>query len=178
MEFVFVSGSASLDFVGTVRSRRDAPLDSLTTPGDLAEWTVASGMLDAPPPVTEADLASAVRLREAIHRLMLASIGGSPLPAEDCRILNRATVRVPVRRELQPDGTLLRSGSVRAVLATLSHDAVDLLTQWPTLVKECAAPSCTRLYVDRSRRSSRRWCDMMRCGNRAKAATHRSRHHV
>ncbi|MFC7817290.1 MULTISPECIES: CGNR zinc finger domain-containing protein [unclassified Streptomyces] len=178
MEFVFVSGSAALDFVGTVRSRRDAPLDSLVTPGDLAEWTVASGMLDGPPPVTEADLVSAVRLREAIYRVMLASISGSPLPAQDCAVLNRATARVPVRQELRPDGTALRSGSVRAVLATLSHDAVDLLVQRPTQVKECAAPSCTRLYVDHSRRSSRRWCDMMRCGNRAKAAAHRSRHHV
>ncbi|WP_330239365.1 CGNR zinc finger domain-containing protein [Streptomyces sp. NBC_00525] len=176
MKFVFVSGSAALDFVGTVRSRRENPLDQLVTPTDLSDWTAASGMLESPAPATRADLTSALRLREAIYRLMLASTGGLPLPAEDCAVLNRATNRIPVRQELRPDGTVVRSGTIGSVLATLARDAVELLTQPSGQVKECAAPSCTRLYVDRSRRSTRRWCDMTRCGNRAKAATHRSRH--
>ncbi|MEU6657487.1 CGNR zinc finger domain-containing protein [Streptomyces sp. NPDC046821] len=55
---------------------------------------------------------------------------------------------------------------------------MELLTQPAGQIKECAAPRCTRLYVDRSHRGSRRWCDMTRCGNRAKAAAHRSRHHA
>ncbi|MEU6084299.1 ABATE domain-containing protein [Streptomyces sp. NPDC047108] len=176
MKFAFVSGSVALDFVGTVQSRRDDALDLLTAPADLAEWTAAAGLLDAPAPATTADLAAAVHLREAIYRLVLASAGASPLAAEDCAVLNRATARVPVRQDLRPDGTVVRHGSIGAVLATLARDAVELLTQSPGQVKECAAPRCTRLYVDRSHRSSRRWCTMTRCGNRAKAATHRSRH--
>ncbi|MFD5749200.1 CGNR zinc finger domain-containing protein [Streptomyces sp. NPDC127033] len=178
MKFAFVSGSVALDFVGTVQSRRDGPVDLLTTPADLAEWTAASGVLAAPAPVTGADLAAAVRLREAVYRLVLASAGGSPLAAEDCAVLNRAHARVPVRQELRPDGTVVRVGTAGAVLATLARDAVELLVQPSGQVKECAAPRCTRLYVDRSHRASRRWCDMTRCGNRAKAASHRSRRHT
>ncbi|MDV9171322.1 ABATE domain-containing protein [Streptomyces sp. W16] len=178
MKFAFVSGSVALDFVGTVQSRRDTPLDLLTTTADLADWTAASGALDAPAPVTDADLAAALHLREAIYRLVLAAGSGSPFAAEDCAVLNRATTRLPVRQELRPDGTVVRHGTIRAVLATLARDAVELLTEPAGPVKECAAPRCTRLYIDRSYRSSRRWCDMTRCGNRAKAANHRSRHNL
>ncbi|MHC0430822.1 CGNR zinc finger domain-containing protein [Streptomyces sp. O3] len=176
MNFAFVSGSVALDFVGTVQSRRDAPLDLLTSSADLSEWTSASGLLDDPATATQADLAAAVRLREAVYRLMLASADRSPYPLEDCAAVNRAAVPNPVRAELRPDGTVKHQGTVDAVLSTVARDAVQLLAETPELVKECAAPHCTRLYVDRSHRGSRRWCDMTRCGNRAKAALYRSRH--
>jgi predicted RNA-binding Zn ribbon-like protein len=176
MKFAFVSGSVALDFVGTVQSRRDAPLDLLTTPDDLAEWAAASGVLAGPTRATRSDLTAAVHLREAVYRLVLASGDGSPFDPEDCEVLNRAARRVPVRCELRPDGTVVRHGTIGNVLSTLARDAVGLLVEPPGRVKECAAPRCTRLYVDRSHRGSRRWCDMMRCGNRAKAAVYRSRH--
>ena len=38
----------------------------------------------------------------------------------------------------------------------------------------CAAPSCDRVWVDRSRNSHRRFCST-RCQNRVKAAAHRAR---
>ncbi|GAA3904864.1 CGNR zinc finger domain-containing protein [Streptomyces lacrimifluminis] len=176
MTFAFVSGSAALDFVGTVQNRRDDALDLLTTPADLTDWSVASGALDSPASATRADLTTALHLREAIYRLVVASTNGSLLPPEDCAVVNRAAGRNPVRCELLPDGTVVRHGTIGAVLSTLARDAVELITLTPEQVKECAAPRCTRLYVDRSHRGSRRWCDMARCGNRAKAALYRSRH--
>ncbi|MDQ0794204.1 ABATE domain-containing protein [Streptomyces sp. B1I3] len=176
MNFAFVSGSVALDFVGTVQSRRDAPLDLLTTTAQLSEWTASSGILDAATTATRGDLASAVRLREAIYRLMLAAADHSAYPPEDCATVNRAATPNPVRTELRPDGTVRHHGTVGAVLSTVARDAIQLMTDTPQLVKECAAPRCTRLYVDRSHRGSRRWCDMTRCGNRAKAALYRSRH--
>ncbi|MGY1497371.1 CGNR zinc finger domain-containing protein [Streptomyces sp. QTS52] len=176
MKFAFVSGSAALDFVGTVQNRRDDALDLLTAPADLTDWSVASGSLDSPASATRADLTTALHLREAIYRLVVASTNGSLLPPEDCAVVNRAAARNPVRCELLPDGTVVRHGTIGAVLSTLARDAVELITRTPEQVKECAAPRCTRLYVDRSHRGSRRWCDMTRCGNRAKAALYRSRH--
>jgi predicted RNA-binding Zn ribbon-like protein len=176
MNFAFVSGSVALDFVGTLQSRRDVPLDLLTTSADLSDWTAASEVLDAPAPATQADLVTAVRLREAVYRLTLASTSKSPYAPEDCDVVNRAAELNPVRAALQPDGTVQRAGTVGAVLSTVARDAIQLLIETPELVKECAAPRCTRLYVDRSHRGSRRWCDMTRCGNRAKAAVYRSRH--
>lgn len=42
-------------------------------------------------------------------------------------------------------------------------------------VKACEGPACTLMFVDHTRRRSRRWCSMAICGNRAKQAAHRSR---
>ena len=39
-------------------------------------------------------------------------------------------------------------------------------------LRECSGRDCARLYVDRSRNATRRWCSMAGCGNRAKARRH------
>ena len=36
------------------------------------------------------------------------------------------------------------------------------------LVRECGASDCAWLFLDTSKNHHRRWCDMTRCGNRAK----------
>ena len=42
-------------------------------------------------------------------------------------------------------------------------------------VKACEGQACTLMFVDHTRRKSRRWCSMAICGNRAKQAAHRTR---
>lgn len=42
-------------------------------------------------------------------------------------------------------------------------------------LKECAAPTCHRQFLDLSRNSSRRYCDSRACGNRLHAAQYRAR---
>lgn len=46
---------------------------------------------------------------------------------------------------------------------------------WPRL-KACRGDDCRWVFIDGSRNTSRRWCDMANCGNRAKMATFRDRH--
>jgi len=46
---------------------------------------------------------------------------------------------------------------------------------WPRL-KACRGDDCRWVFLDGSRNTSRRWCDMANCGNRAKMATFRDRH--
>ncbi|MBP2704136.1 ABATE domain-containing protein [Microbispora sp. RL4-1S] len=177
MKFAFVSGHPALDFAGTVQHRRSDANDLLATPEDLSAWAAASDLVDTPEPADAAGLAQAVRLREAIYRLAYARSVGSPYDPADCALLTGEAAGARIRLELLPDGTLRRAGSVQAVLATLASSAVELLAAPPALViKECTAEPCTRLYLDRSRRGSRRWCDMGGCGNRAKAAKFRERH--
>jgi predicted RNA-binding Zn ribbon-like protein len=66
---------------------------------------------------------------------------------------------------------------VRAVLATVARDAVDLVTTGdPTRLRECAADDCALLFHDASRPGARRWCSMAGCGNRPKTAQYRRRH--
>jgi predicted RNA-binding Zn ribbon-like protein len=44
-----------------------------------------------------------------------------------------------------------------------------------THVKACEGPTCTLLFVDKTRGHARRWCKMAVCGNRAKQAAYRER---
>jgi predicted RNA-binding Zn ribbon-like protein len=64
---------------------------------------------------------------------------------------------------------------VDAALALIAREGVELLTSADrSLIRECAAaPDCSLLYLDRSRGRRRRWCEMERCGSRAKMRAYR-----
>jgi predicted RNA-binding Zn ribbon-like protein len=172
MTFPLVGGSPALDLANTVVHRSTDATDLLTTPDDLARWLIDAGVLDSYVKVRDADVTGAVQLREAVHRLAT----GTAKPA-DRRVLNRAAKEAPVRVRLAKDGSITRSGDVAAALSTVARQAIELLTgEFAAQIKECDAEDCTRLYVDNSRRGSRRWCDMRGCGNRAKMANFRARH--
>jgi predicted RNA-binding Zn ribbon-like protein len=66
---------------------------------------------------------------------------------------------------------------LRQVLWPVIRSAADLVTS-PDIsqIRECGAPDCNWLFLDRSRSGRRRWCDMSTCGNRAKARRYYSRH--
>ena len=172
MAFTFVSGNLALDLAGTLQNRRSARVELLGTPADLAAWTVAAGLLDAPPPVTAARLTAAVALREAIYRL---AAGGDAVGAADLELVNAAAARPPVQVKLGADGSIHREGDITAALSSVARSAVELLGGGQ-VVRECGDAECTRLYLDTSRHGTRRWCDMGACGNRAKVTAFRSRH--
>jgi predicted RNA-binding Zn ribbon-like protein len=171
MAFTFVSGNVALDLTTTVEHRRADPTDLLRVPGDLSRWCTEAGVVDSPVKVDREALATALRLREAVYRLAVTGPG-----AADRRLVNQLAKGSPVRVRLAKDGMVTRTGDVEAVLATVARSAIELLgSDSARHIKECAAADCTRLYVDGSRRGSRRWCDMRDCGNRAKVATFRAR---
>ncbi|MER5864487.1 ABATE domain-containing protein [Kitasatospora sp. NPDC002040] len=177
MEFVFVGGDPALDLVGTVQRRRTLARDLLREPADLGAWTAAAGLVDQPVQAGPEELEQAHRLREAVYRLGLAAVAGEPYPTADRRLLNRLADGPVLGLDLRPDGTLRRTGSAAAVLATVARSAQELFAlPLGAPIRECASEPCTRLYVDRSRRGVRRWCEMAGCGNRAKAAAFRERH--
>ena len=63
--FAISSGNLALDFVGTLGERRDARIEHLREPADVAAWLVEAGVLDSPPPTDDDTLLEAVALREA-----------------------------------------------------------------------------------------------------------------
>src|SRR2546425_11359627 len=80
--FRFRGGSLALDFTATLAARkREQTRELLETPRDLARWFAAAGLAVHEVNVTEDDLAAARALREALYRLALARVCGSPLPA-------------------------------------------------------------------------------------------------
>jgi predicted RNA-binding Zn ribbon-like protein len=175
MDVTFVSGNLALDFIGTVGSRRTDRVELLAGPADLATWTTAAGLLDKAPAVDDRAFDHAVELREELYRLACAARDGEDYG--DVTLLNEWAAKPPVTITLGPDGSLERRGDLAAALATISRSAVELLARpLASELRECGAETCTRLYVDNSRRGARRWCDMKRCGNRVKAAQFRARH--
>lgn len=176
MPFTFVSGNLALDFAGTLQHRATTRDDLLSSPRRLQEWSVAAGLVDTAPPVSEAELARALAVREAVYRLALTAVTGDPRRPGDVDLVNTAADGAPVSAALTETG-LRRAGTADAVIATIAHAAIGLLGGPDRArIRECGDPPCTRLFVDTSRAGSRRWCNMSGCGNRAKVASHRARH--
>lgn len=176
MYHAFPCGTLALDFVGTLQARRNTePVERLSSTEMLDAWFTESGMVDDAPAATERDLQAAIRLREAIYGLVAARIGAAAPGESDTAVLNEHAGSAPVRVQLD-DGRATRTGTSRQALATLARQAVEILGgDDAALLRECARPECTQVYIDRSRGHRREWCAMATCGNRVKAAHFRAR---
>lgn len=172
----FPCGTLALDFVGTLRARRNAqPTEKLETPADLDAWFAESGMLDVGTTATASELAHALELREAIYALAFARVQGERLPGDDVATVTAYAAGMPVSVSLA-DERLVRSGSVAQALASLARQAVELVGgPEAALFRECGRPECTQIYLDTSRGQRREWCSMKSCGNRVKASNFRAR---
>ncbi|MGJ5756942.1 CGNR zinc finger domain-containing protein [Streptomyces galbus] len=176
VSFLFVSDHLALDFAATVAWRATDPKELLAGPGDFARWAVAAGVVDRLDTVTQDDLTRARALREAVYRLALAATADEPADPRDVTLVRRAAAHPPVRPALHDLGRVERRGGVTEVLATLATTASDLFGGPDRLlVRRCAGTPCTRLFVDRSRAGTRRWCDKRSCGSRVNAAAYRRR---
>ncbi|WP_369374733.1 ABATE domain-containing protein [Promicromonospora sp. Populi] len=177
MNHAYPCGTRALDFLGTLRARRNpAPTEMLASPELLHSWFVESGMLDDGPDADQADLEAAVELRESIYSLVEARLAGRSLPADAVGVVNRRAADAPIEVQLGADGTR-RSGSAVQGLATVAREAVEILGGTDAaLLRECGRPECTQVYLDRSRGRRREWCAMRTCGNRVKVSAYRSRH--
>lgn len=177
-EFVYVSGRHCLDFAGTMLWRRTLRTELLETPEDLRRWVQGAHLIcQLEDPSTES-VRNARNLREVIYSAVSAFLPESvhTLTAEERALLNRAAAWQPPALLLTVDGEATTSGSVENVFSLLARDAIELIgSRDISKVKECVNPDCSRMFVDLSRGSSRRWCGMAECGNRAKAADYRRR---
>lgn len=176
MHHAFPCGTLALDFVGTRRARRnDEPTEKLDSPESLDAWFTESGMLDEAAGADEGDLVAAVELREAIYALVAARIHGGELAGDDVAVVNRHAQGLPVGLQLAA-GSTRRAGSAAQGLASLARQAVEIVGgDDAALLRECARPECTQVYLDHSRGHRREWCAMRTCGNRVKAAQFRAR---
>jgi predicted RNA-binding Zn ribbon-like protein len=176
--FRFVSGARALDLISTLGNRHREPVERLREPADLDRWLVAAG-LPLSANATARDLTDARRLREALNGMARALLVGDSPREDDRARLNRCASGEALTPRLDRAGNLqwIADRPVRASLALIAREAVALLgSPERALIRECAAaPSCSLLYLDRSRGRNRRWCEMERCGSRAKMSTYRER---
>jgi predicted RNA-binding Zn ribbon-like protein len=178
LAFRFVSGHRALDLLSTLGDRHREPIERLRDARDLNGWLAAVG-LPVSAHANPGDLGDARRLRETVNRVTRAVLAGEAPAEDDLRDLNGWARRPPLAPQADPSLERRWSGEqpVEAALALVAREAVELLTgPERMLVRECAAaPRCSLLYLDRSRAGRRRWCEMERCGARAKMTSYRRR---
>ena len=177
-----------LDFVNTLDDRFSAePKELLEQYVDLARFAEDTGILgDAQvdrlmtrsmqrPEEARRTLASAVQLREAISEIFYALARKKPVPAASLVILNQHVREAAQHLGLEAGRRHFEwkfesdSYDLFASLWPIARDAAELLASGRLeYVRACASKTCEWLFLDESKNHRRRWCDMTKCGNRAK----------
>lgn len=195
---MFIADSLGLDFLNSVATPVDTPVDWLDDGDGLIDWLAQARLVPA-------DALEALKMRAKPAELDEV--------ADEARALRewfRAFVRrhagrrlaVDALRELGPLNSLLERDEVFGRIEAASDDGDHVLAlratrRWRSPgslllpigealakfvcdedfadVKACEGHNCTMLFADHTRRRARRWCTMAICGNRAKQAAHRSR---
>jgi predicted RNA-binding Zn ribbon-like protein len=153
--------------------------DELGDPRQLGAWMSRRGLLFTNAKITPAMFEAALQLRASVRSYLECD------PAE--RRNNGAAVRsLNTAMRLFPLCAEARNGDVMALRATRGDALAGLSSVVAELydgsvrgtldrLKICAAEECRRVFFDRSRPATRRWCMSTLCGNRAKTRTYRAR---
>ncbi|PZS31304.1 MAG: hypothetical protein DLM59_10090 [Pseudonocardiales bacterium] len=178
--FRSVGGHVVLDFVATVGKRGSSDIERLRRPDDLMRWIRFVGLGDHLSDTDENLLLEAHRLREALYGLLLVAVGLAPVKEGDLVTVNAWARRdTPGARLTYSDDGFARDMApvtAETMLAVVARKGIELLAgPEAALVRECAGPTCTLLFVDRSRGRRRRWCSMGSCGAHAKMRTLRAK---
>ena len=186
--FDLVAGVVCLDFVNTLDDRfTPDPKELLSHYPDLARFAEDTGILAdrqverlltrsiEHPDEAQRALARAIQLREAISEIFYALARKKPVPAAGLAILNQhvqeagqhlALVTGRHRFEWKFDA---HSEDLFAPVWPIARDAAELLaSERVHYVHACASKTCQWIFLDESKNHRRRWCDMSKCGNRAK----------
>ncbi|HEY4075092.1 MAG TPA: ABATE domain-containing protein [Herbaspirillum sp.] len=200
---MFLADALGLDFLNSIATPVDTPVEWLSSGQDLLDWMASAKLLSpeilaelnasAGPGELDAVAGRARALREWFRDLVRENKGKPLSPQVLSRLepLNRLLARdeefgqiavrqanshshesvlewVPQRRWRSSDALLLPIAKAMAAL---------LVTADFSYVKSCEGPACTLMFLDTTRRHTRRWCSMAVCGNRAKQVAHRTRVH-
>jgi predicted RNA-binding Zn ribbon-like protein len=184
--FDLIGGNACLDFVNTLDDRHTKPKELLERYEDLVRFGEDAGLLGVEqatrlikrtsqdPSRARESLRRARDLREAIHDVFWALINERPVPDTALARLNADVQKASEHLRLVPSngGFEWRFDALDnfdSLLWRIAGSAADLLVsdQLP-FVRACSSKDCEWFFLDTSKNHHRRWCDMKRCGNRAK----------
>lgn len=153
--------------------------DDLTSPQALGHWMAERGLLRSGAKLTPAMLASALALRTGLRAFLEEAPDGRRRNKAVLQVLNQATARFPLLAEVSADGASRLRPARRDALAGLSVVVAELHAAAAAgsldRLKMCAAEECRRVFFDRSKPASRRWCLSTLCGNRMKTRAYRER---
>jgi len=153
--------------------------DELKGPRELGVWMSQRGLLWSGAKITPAMFDTALQLRASVRTYLEIDPAERRRAGDAVRSLNKAMRLLPLVAEARNDGVMaLRAGRDDA-LAGLSVVVAEMYdgSVKGTLdrLKMCAAEECRRVFFDRSKPATRRWCMSTLCGNRTKTRTYRAR---
>ena len=194
----FIADSPGLDFLNSIATPVDQPVDWLDSGDGLVAWLTQADLVPAhalnalakqaaPGELDKvAEQARALRewFRGFVHKHM-----GRPLTPKAMRELGPLNALLErnemfSRIALRPDGdgdrlelqTTRLWRSPESLLMPIGEALARCVCDEDfASIRACEGHSCTLIFADRTRRQGRRWCSMAVCGNRAKQAAHRQR---
>jgi predicted RNA-binding Zn ribbon-like protein len=195
---IFIADSLGLDFLNSIATPVDTPVDWLDSGDGLLKWLAQAELVPADAldelkaraaPGELGEVADQARALREWFRGFVRKHMGRPLTPEALRELaplnrllerDEAFSRISRRRDGDGDRLELRMmrrwRSPESLLAPIGEALAKLVCEEDfAAVKACEGHSCTLMFADRTRRRARRWCSMAICGNRAKQAAHRNR---
>jgi predicted RNA-binding Zn ribbon-like protein len=200
---IFVADSLGLDFLNSIATPVDTPVDWLDSGDGLLKWLAQAKLVPAdvldelkaramPGELDEvADQARALRewFRGFVRKHMGRPLTPKPLQNKTLhelaplnRLLERDEAFSQISRHHDGDGGRLQLRMMRrwrspeSLLLPIGEALAKFVCEENFAnVKACEGHACTLVFADRTRRRARRWCSMAICGNRAKQAAHRSR---
>lgn len=153
--------------------------DELKSAGELGAWMSQRGLSSGGARVTPAMLVTALELRELIRAYLRCEPAERDKDRESIRSLNRALKLFPLVAEAGGDGGVALRAARADALAGLSSVVAEFYdgSRSGTLdrLKMCASDECHRVFFDRSKPATRRWCMSSLCGNRIKTRNYRER---
>jgi predicted RNA-binding Zn ribbon-like protein len=195
---IFVADQLGLDFLNSVATPVDTPVDWIADGEGLLRWLAQAKLvpadalaeLKAQAMPGELDKVSdqARALREWFRPFVRKHMG-RPLTTRALRELeplNRLLERDEAFSKIVPhrhsDGNYLALHKMRrwrspdALLLPIGEALAKFVCDEDfSAVKACEGHSCTLMFADHTRGRARKWCSMAICGNRAKQAAHRDR---
>jgi predicted RNA-binding Zn ribbon-like protein len=195
---IFIADSPGLDFLNSVATPVDAPVDWLDTGDGLLKWLAQARLVPADaldelkaramPGELDKVADQARALREWFRRFVRKHMG-RPLPPkalQELGLLNKLLQtdetfsQISRHRERNGDRFELRAvrrwRSPESLLLPIAEALAKFVCEEDfARVKACEGHDCTLVFADHTRGQARRWCSMAICGNRAKQAAHRNR---
>lgn len=194
---MFIADSLGLDFLNSVATLVDVPVDWIDNGEGLIDWLAQAKLV----PADELDalkenllpgeldkIADEARALREWFRGFVHKHAGRPLTAaalNELGPLNSLLQRDETFSQIEPaqdeSGGLSLRGKRRwrspeALLLPVGEAMAKFICEENFAdVKACKGHHCTMLFADHTRRHARRWCAMAVCGNRAKQAAHRDR---
>jgi predicted RNA-binding Zn ribbon-like protein len=174
------------DFANTLDLRRfvhngvkHQTADEVGNTRDLARWMEERGLLVAGTNLTTTMFEVAIRLRASIRAYLATDATERHHDKDIVRELNKAIRPFPVVVEVLTKNGMTLGPTRTDALAGLSSIVGELYNGSAngtlSRLKMCAAEECCRVFYDRSKPATRRWCQTELCGNRMKTRTYRHR---